>query len=212
MIRVLIADDHPMVRKGLAELVAEAGDMQPVGEADGYATLARVLREQEADVLLLDVDMPGRNGIEILKTVRISHPRLHVLVFSMYPEDQYAVRALRAGAAGYINKSTSPQTVLEAIREASRGRKYVTPVVARLLADQIGQDSSGSGLRHEQLSDREFQTLRLIASGRKLADIAGELLLSPKTVSVYRARLLKKMMLKSNAELTRYAIEHRLVD
>lgn len=212
MIRVLIADDHPMVRKGLAQLVSEAGDMLVAGEADGYAAVVRVLREHDADVMLLDVEMPGKNGIEVLKAVRRTHPRLQVLMFSMYPEEQYAVRALRAGAAGYLTKRTSPQTVLEAIRNASRGRKYVTPEVALALAERISEDDQDARPPHEQLSDREFQTLRLIASGRKLGEIAGALALSPKTVSVYRARLLEKMGMKTNAELTRYAVERRLLE
>lgn len=212
MIRVLIADDHPMVRKGLAQMVAESGDLECAGEAGDAASVFRVLREKAVDVLLLDVEIPGRNGLEVLKAVRRSHPKLQVLMFSMYPEEQYAVRALKAGAAGYLNKNTSPQKILDAIRSAARGRKYVSPALAQTLAARISEDFAEERPAHEALSDREFQTLRCIASGKKLAEIAAEMSLSPKTVSVYRARLLEKMKLRNNAEITRYAIRNRLVE
>lgn len=212
MIRVLIADDHPMVRKGLAQMVAETDDLESAGEAENYASVSRILRQQKVDVLLLDVDMPGKNGLDILKAVHQSHPKLQVLMFSMYPEEQYAVRALKAGAAGYLTKNTAPQKVLEAIRNAARGRKYVSPELAQTLALRVSQDLAGGRLAHETLSDREFQTLRFIAGGKKLAEIAAAMSLSPKTVSVYRARLLEKMKLRNNAELTRYAILNQLVE
>ena len=212
MIRVLIADDHPMVRKGIAQMVAETDDLESAGEAENYASVSRILRQERVDVLLLDVDMPGKNGLDILKAVHHSHPKLQVLIFSMYPEEQYAVRALKAGAAGYLTKSTAPQKVLEAIRGAARGRKYVSPELAQTLALRVSEDLAGGRLAHETLSDREFQTLRYIAGGRKLAEIAAAMSLSPKTVSVYRARLLEKMKLRNNAELTRYAILNQLVE
>lgn len=212
MIRVLIADDHPMVRKGLSQMVAESEDLELVGEAENYAAVSRMLRQGPVDVLLLDVEIPGRNGLEILKAARLSHPKLQVLMFSMYPEEQYAVRALKAGAAGYLTKNTPPQKVLEAIRNAARGRKYISPELAQTLASRISEDVADGRLAHETLSDREFQTLRFIAGGKKLAEIAMEMSLSPKTVSVYRARLLEKMKLRNNAELTRYAITNQLVE
>jgi DNA-binding NarL/FixJ family response regulator len=212
MIRVLIADDHPMIRKGLAQMVAESGDMECVDEAENSASVSRILRLKAVDVLLLDVEMPGRNGLEILKAVRRSHPKVQVLMFSMYPEEQYAVRALRAGAAGYLKKSTRPQKIIEAIRSAARGHKYISPDLAQTLASRISEDLADGRLAHETLSDREFQTLRCIAGGKKLAEIAAEMSLSPKTVSVYRARLLEKMKLSNNADLTRYAIRNQLVD
>ena len=212
MIRVLIADDHPMVRKGLAQMVAETEDLESAGEADNYASVSRALRVRPVDVLLLDVEMPGKNGLEILKAVRRTHPKLQVLMFSMYPEEQYAVRALKAGAAGYLTKNTPPQKVLEAIRNAARGRKYISPELAQTLASRMSEDVADGRLAHEILSDREFQTLRFIAGGKKLAEIANEMSLSPKTVSVYRARLLEKMKLRNNAELTRYAIRNQLVE
>jgi DNA-binding NarL/FixJ family response regulator len=212
MIRVLIADDHPMVRKGLAQMVAESGDMECAGEAENSVSVSRVLRQKPVDVLLLDVEIPGRNGLEILKAVRRSHPKVQVLMFSMYPEEQYAVRALKAGAAGYLNKNTSPQKIIEAIRNAARGRKYISPALAQTLASRISDGLGDGRLAHESLSDREFQTLRCIAGGKKLAEIAAEMSLSPKTVSVYRARLLEKMKLSNNADLTRYAIRNQLVE
>lgn len=211
MIRVLIADDHPMVRKGLAQMVSESGDLACVGEAENSSSVARILRQTAADVLLLDIEIPGTHGLDILKAVRRSHPRMQVLMFSMYPEEQYAVRALKAGAAGYLNKNTPPQKIIEAIRSAARGRKYISPALAQTLASRISGDLADGRLMHESLSDREFQTLRCIANGKKLAEIAAEMSLSPKTVSVYRARLLEKMKLRNNADLTRYAIRNQLV-
>jgi DNA-binding NarL/FixJ family response regulator len=212
MTRVIIADDHPLVRKGLAQLIAETDDMRVLAEAEGYASVMSALRKHDADVLLLDVDLPGKNGLEILKAVRSQHPKVQVVMLSMYPEDQYGLRALKGGAAGYLTKCAAPQTVLEAIRSAARGVKYVTPALAQALAEHVAAGSGDARPRHETLSDREFQTLRLIASGKKLADIAEALALSPKTVSVYRARLMEKMDLRSNAELTRYAVEQDLLD
>lgn len=212
MIRVLIADDHPMVRKGLSQMVAESEDLESAGEAENYASVSRALRQTPVDVLLLDVEMPGKNGLDILKALKCSHPKLQVLMFSMYPEEQYAVRALKAGAAGYLTKNTPPQKVLDAIRNAARGRKYISPELAQTLASRISEDITDGRLAHEILSDREFQTLRFIAGGKKLAEIAADMSLSPKTVSVYRARLLEKMKLRNNAELTRYAIRNQLVE
>jgi len=213
VIRVLIVDDHPMVRRGLVELISECEDLKLVGEADGYAAATKALRETEIDVILLDVDMPGKNGIEVLKVVKQTHPRVHVLMFSMYPEEQYAVRALKAGASGYLTKNTSPQDVLEAIRNAARGKKYITPELAQTLAEHVSDEKrDGTRLPHEYLSDREFQTLRMIAAGKKLSEIAAELVLSPKTVSVYRSRVLEKMNARNNADLTRYAMQHKLLD
>ena len=212
MIRVLIADDHPMVRKGLSQMVAESGDMECAGEAENSVSVSRLLRQKPVDVLLLDVEIPGSNGLDILKAVRRSHPKVQVLMFSMYPEEQYAVRALKSGAAGYLNKNTPPQKIIEAIRSAARGRKYISPELAQTLASRISEDLADGRLAHESLSDREFQTLRCIADGKKLAEIAAEMSLSPKTVSVYRARLLEKMKLRNNSELTRYAIRNQLVE
>ena len=201
-----------MVRKGLSQMVAETEDLESAGEAENYASVVRTLRQKPVDVVLLDVEMPGKNGLEVLKAIRRSHPKLQVLMFSMYPEEQYAVRALKAGAAGYLTKNTAPQKVLEAIRNAARGRKYISPELAQTLASRISEDVADERLGHQTLSDREFQTLRFIAGGKKLAEIAADMSLSPKTVSVYRARLLEKMTLRNNAELTRYAIRNQLIE
>jgi DNA-binding NarL/FixJ family response regulator len=161
-------------------------------------------------VLVLDVSMPGKNGIETLKQIKVEWPKLPVLILSMYPEDQYADRALRAGAAGYLTKVAAAGQLVEAIRQVTRGRKYITPELALSLAEHLDRDPDAPA--HALLSDREFQTLRLIAAGRTLAEIGDELALSPKTVSVYRARLLAKLKLTTNAELTRYALEQHLLD
>jgi DNA-binding NarL/FixJ family response regulator len=207
--RVMLADDHPMVRRGIAQLLREAG-YDVVAEAQDYASVVKALRDTQVDVLVLDVDLPGKNGIEILKIVRKEWPRLPVLLFSMHPESEYGVRALKAGAAGYVSKSAPPESLVQAIRHVSEGRKYVNAELAMALAESVNTDSDRPP--HELLSDREFETLKLIASGKRLADIAEMMQLSPKTVSVYRARLLAKMRMANNAELTHYALKHQLVD
>jgi two-component system invasion response regulator UvrY len=209
MTRVLVADDHPMVRRGLVQILREAGGLEVAGEAGDYAGVMRALRETEADVLVLDHDLPGRSGLEILRVARREFPRVAVLLFSMHPESLYGVRAIRAGAAGYVPKSASPATLVEAIRAAAEGRRFVTPELALALAERVADD--GDRLPHELLSDRELQTLKLIASGQRLSEIAAALSLSPKTVSVYRSRLLEKMRMRTNAELTHYAVKNGLV-
>jgi len=211
MIRVVLADDHAVVRRGVRQILADAGDIEVIGEAKDYGELAQLLRDQACDVLVLDISMPGKNGIEILKSMRERLPKMHVLILSMFPEDQYALRALKAGAAGYVSKEAAPEKLVDAIRLAVRGKKYITPEVAQALAAQLnGRETPENP--HEALSDREYETLRLIASGKKLSEIAEAMSLSPKTVSVYRARLLEKMKLRTNAELTHYAVKHGLVD
>ncbi len=211
MIRVVLADDHAVVRRGVRQILADAGDIEVVGEAKDYGELSGLLRENACDVLVLDISMPGKNGIEVLKAVHERTPRLQVLILSMFPEDQYAVRALKAGAAGYVSKEAAPEKLVDAIRLAARGKKYITPEVAQALAAQLN-DGEAPENPHEALSDREFETLRLIAAGKKLSEIAETMSLSPKTVSVYRARLMEKMKLRTNAELTHYAVKHGLVD
>ncbi|MEW5864213.1 MAG: response regulator transcription factor [Pseudomonadota bacterium] len=210
MIRLAIADDHAIVRRGMRQIVAEGGDIEIVGEAADYGELSALLRRHACDVLLLDIAMPGKNGIEILKSVRAQYPRLRVLVLSMYPEELYALRALRAGAAGYLTKSSAPEKLLEAIRQVAAGRRYITPQLAEALAERIAEPAERP--LHEALTDREFQVLRLLAAGRRLSEVAAELALSPKTVSVYRARVLEKLRVRTNAELARYAVEHGLLE
>ncbi len=210
MISVLIADDHAIVRKGLVQIASESREIEMRGEASEYSSLMRLMKDNPCDVLLLDISMPGKNGIDVLKIVHEQYPKTQVLILSMYPEDQYAIRALKAGAAGYLTKDSAPERLVEAILSVSRGKKYITPQVAEMLATHLVTDTEGEP--HEALSDREFQTMRLIASGKQLSQIADELSLSPKTVSVYRARVLEKMQLKNNAEMTHYAIKHGLVE
>jgi DNA-binding NarL/FixJ family response regulator len=211
-VKLIVVDDHAIVRRGIVQVLSEHPDVQIVAEAHDYASLRAELKKHgEPDVLVMDVGLPGKNGIDILKALREDHPRLKVLMVSMYPEDQYAVRAFRAGAFGYLNKASAPEKLLEALSQVIAGKKYVTPEIAQALIESLSAPED-SGSPHEKLSDREFQTLKMIASGQRLADIAGALALSPKTVSVYRARILEKMGMSSNAELTHYAIKHGLVD
>ena len=210
MIRVAIADDHAIVRQGLRQILATHGEFAVVGEAANHGEVMQLLRREPCDVLLLDIAMPGKNGIDTLKQVRAEKPKLPVLMLSMYPEDQYAFRALKAGASGYLTKMTAADQLVDAIRTITRGRKYITQELAQSLAESFDRDTEIAP--HSLLSDREFQTLRLIAAGKPLAQIGVELALSPKTVSVYRGRLLAKLGLHTNADLTRYAIEQGLLE
>lgn len=210
MIRVLIADDHAILRRGLRQIIAETDDLTVVGEAENSAQAVKFVRDAECDVVVLDISMPDRHGIDTLKLIKQERPRVAVLMLSMHPENQYAVRALRAGAAGYLTKQSAPAQLVTAIRQVHQGKKFVTPGVAEELANSITRPTDEPG--HHLLSNREFQTMRLIASGRTLTDIAKEMSLSVKTVSVYRGRVLEKLQLKNNAELTRYAIKNKLVD
>jgi two-component system invasion response regulator UvrY len=210
MIRVLIADDHSIVRQGLKQILEETDDLSVEGEAsDGNEALQKI-RDMEWDVVLMDVSMPGKNGIETLKQIRQEKPDLPVLILSMYPEDQYAIRLIRAGASGYLTKESAPEQLVAAIRTVSQGKKYISPSVAELLALEIGSKSDRPP--HEQLSNREDQIFRLIASGKTVSQIAEELKLSVKTASTYRTRILEKMHMKTNAELTHYAIRNGLID
>jgi two-component system invasion response regulator UvrY len=209
MIRVILVDDHALIRRGLRESLSEAGDIEVAGEACDYGELRQLLRAGGCDVLLLDVNLPGRSGIDVLRALVDEGQSIRVVVLSTYPEDQYGIRALKAGAMAYLNKAADPEVIVQAVRTVAAGRKYVTPEVAQALADSV---STRTGSAHEQLSDREMQTLVLIAEGRKLAEIAERLSLSPKTVSVYRARVLEKLKLSSNAELATYAMRNQLID
>jgi DNA-binding NarL/FixJ family response regulator len=210
-VKTIVVDDHAIVRRGIVETVSEHPDVSVVAEAGDYGQLRAALRQHaDVDLLVMDVSLPGKNGIDIVKALRDEMPRLKVLIVSMYPEDQYAVRAFRAGAAGYLNKASAPEKLVEAINEVIAGRKYVTPEIAQALIENLNAPQEGPA--HERLSDREFQVLKMIASGKRLSDIAEALALSPKTVSVYRARILEKMGMSNNAELTHYAIKHGLVE
>ncbi len=209
-IRVLIADDHAIVRQGLRLILLDTPDMVVAGEAANGVEAMHMVRKGGWDVVLMDVTMPERNGIDTLKLLKKEYPKLPVIILSMHPEEHYAVRALKAGASGYLTKQSAPDQLVTAIRQVAGGKKYVSAAVAEQLANAIGEDTDK--LPHEKLSDREYQTLCLIASGRGLSQIAEELNLSVKTVSVYRARLLEKMQLKNNAELTHYGVKHGLAE
>lgn len=211
MIRVLIVDDHAVVRRGLKQIFNDYSDLSVAGEAgDGVEAMQWLRRHgQSCQVVLLDISMPNRGGLDTLAQIRREFPRLPVLVLSMYPEDVIGVRTLKAGAAGYLSKQSAPELLVQAIRQVAAGRKYVSPALAEQLADALASDNPESP--HENLSDREYQTLCLIASGKTLTQIAEELKISVKTVSVYRTRLLRKMNLRNNSELIRYAISRGLV-
>lgn len=208
-IRIFIADDHPIVRQGLRRIVEEDPGMAIAGEAGDAAALLTALQSMAADLVLLDVSMPGGPFLETLKELRARHPTVRVLALSVHPEDQWAVRALRAGASGYLTKDHSPDQLLEAIRRVYRGGKYVSPALAERLAEQL--DGGAERAPHELLSDREFEVMRRLGNGLTITQIASELALSAKTVSTYRARILEKMAVESNADLVRYAARYGLI-
>ena len=209
MIRVLLCDDHALIRRGIRDTLSDAADIEVVGEAGDYGELRSLMRTTSCDVLVLDINLPGRSGLDVLHVLKEEGSSMKVLVVSMYPEDQYAIRALRAGAFGYVNKGGDPALIVSAVRTVAQGRKYVTPEIAQMLVESLTTPVNQAA--HEKLSDRELQTLVLIASGNRLSDIAEQLMLSPKTVSVYRARVLEKLGLTNNSEMTVYAIRHGLV-
>ena len=209
MIKVILCDDHAVVRRGIRDTISEAVDIQVIGEAGSYPELREQMRKNPCDVLVLDLNMPGRGGLEVLAALKEEGSTVKTLVVSMYPEDQYAIRCLRAGARGYPNKAGEPAELVAAIRTVQQGRKYVTAEVAQMLVDTLNKPEDEE--LHASLSERELQTLQKIATGKKLSEIAEELMLSPKTVSVYRARVLEKLHLANNAELTVYAIRNGIV-
>ncbi|HEY3300023.1 MAG TPA: response regulator transcription factor [Methylophilaceae bacterium] len=209
-IKVVIADDHAILRAGLKQILAETDDMEVVAEAQNANEAIRLSGKMAIDVMLLDISMPDRSGMEALKYIKKENHQIAVLMLSMHREDQYAVRALKGGASGYLCKQSASEELVTAIRMVAKGKKYITAEVAEILANQVGGESETAP--HESLSDREFQTLTMIASGLSVGEIAEKLSLSVKTVSMYRARLLEKMQLKHNAELTHYAIKNQLVD
>lgn len=208
--KVLIVDDHAVVRAGMKQILAEGGQDFEIIEADTAAIALRLLRSEAPELVLLDVALPGRNGIELLKQIRLEWKKLPVLVLSMYPEDQYAVRALRAGASGYMTKESAPDELLTAINRVIGGGRFINAAVAEMLAFEL--DNAGDRPLHAGLSDREYEVLCRIASGKTVSDIAEALNLSVKTISTYRVRILEKMKLKNNAELTHYAVKHGLID
>jgi len=209
-IRVFIADDHAIVREGLKQILAESPDIIVAGEAENGVDAIKLFRKSKCHVMLLDISMPDRSGIDVLKQVKTEHPEIAVLMLSMHREDQYAIRSLKAGAAGYLTKQSAPRELVTAIRQVAAGQKYVSAALAQELASALGEDHETP--LHDTLSDREYQTLTMIASGKTVSAIAEELSLSVKTISEYRARLLVKMKLKNSAELTHYAIKNQLIE
>jgi two-component system invasion response regulator UvrY len=209
-IKILIADDHAIVREGLKQILADTKDIVVAGDAENGADAIKLVRQGDCDVLLLDISMPDRSGIEVLKQIKKEAPKVAVLMLSMHREDQYAIRSLKAGASGYLNKQSAPDQLVDAIRQVAAGRKYISAALAQELANQVGEDREVPP--HETLSDREYQTFIMIASGKAVSDIAAELSLSVKTISMYRSRLLQKMKLRHNGELTHYAIKNHLVE
>lgn len=209
MIKLLIADDHEVVRKGLRQILEEASDIVVAGEASNGSEVLEKVRSETWDALVLDITMPGQSGLEVLKALRLEHPTMPVLILSMHAEDQYAARVLKAGASGYLPKESAPEELVRAVRQVCSGEKYVSALQAEKLLSPLDQISDRAP--HQTLSDREFEVLRSIASGRTVSQIADQIHLSIKTVSTYRTRILKKMSMKTNAELTTYAVRNGLV-
>lgn len=207
-INILIVDDHEIVRKGLRLMLADANDLEVAGDADSAGQALNLAARRHFDVALVDIALPDRNGLELLRLLRTQQPDIAVLILSTYSEDIYALRAVRLGAAGYLTKDTPEKLLIAAIRKAAAGGRYISPSLLERLTGMVGDNLSPT---HESLSNRELQVLRLIASGESLVSIAGQLHLSPNTVTTYRTRILEKMQLKSNADLTRYAIENGLL-
>jgi two-component system, NarL family, invasion response regulator UvrY len=210
MIKVLVVDDHAIIRKGLKQILEDTDDMRVTGEADCGMQALQMIEAEPFELVLLDISLPDKHGCDVLKQIKVSHPQLSVLMLSMHAEDQYAVRAMKIGASGYLNKQSAPAQLVEAIRQVSKGKKYISNELAQQLAE--GLSEGFQELSHQTLSNREYQTLCLLASGKKLSEMAEIMCLSTKTVSVYRARLLDKMKLKSNAEAIQYAISNHLLD
>jgi len=209
MIKILIADDHAIVREGLKQILADTPDMEVAGEAANGHEVLEFISKADCDLVLLDLAMPGRDGLETLKELKREKPKLPVLVLSIYPEEQYAVRALKAGVSGYLTKESAPEELIAAIRKVSRGGKYISTSLAEKLALHLEADADKPV--HEKLSDREYQVMLMIASGKTVKEIADKMCLSVKTISTYRTRALNKMGMKNNAAFTYYALKHGLV-
>jgi two-component system invasion response regulator UvrY len=210
LIKVLIADDHAIVRRGLRQILAETADIVVGGEAPTAADVLRLVRDERWDALILDVSLPGASGMDLLADVRRERPAIPVLILTVHSEDQYAVRAIRGGAAGFLTKETAPERLVDAVRKIASGGRYVSPEVAEKLASFVSADDQGKP--HDRLSNREFEILKMLASGKTVSQVADELALSVKTVSTHRTRMLKKMGMKTNAELTHYAVRNHLVE
>jgi len=209
MINILVVDDHALIRKGLKQLLEDTADIRVTGEAESGIQAIKMAHEHSYDLVLLDIALPDKNGIDVLRQLKLEHPDIKIIVLSMYPEDQYGVRTLKAGALGYLNKQSAPDQLIGAIRQVLSGKKYIGEIMAEQLLNNLIGDSQE--LLHQTLSNREYQTLCLMASGKTLSEIADDMTLSPKTISVYRARMLEKMGFKNNAEAIHYAITYHLV-
>ncbi|AFH48014.1 Response regulator [Ignavibacterium album JCM 16511] len=209
-IKILIADDHAIVREGLKQIVAEEVDMIVAGEAENGEQLLRLLEKENWHIVILDINMPDRNGLEILKDIKSRYPMLPVLILSMFSEEQYGIRAIRAGASGYLKKVSAPNELVKAIRKIVSGRKYITETLAEKLAENLGEPKPS--LLHEKLSDREFEIMCSIAQGKTAEEIADELAISINTFYTYRNRILEKLSMKSNVEITQYAIRNKLIE
>jgi DNA-binding NarL/FixJ family response regulator len=210
MIKVLIADDHAVVRRGLRQILTEEPDMLVAAEAGSAQEVRDLVRQQRFDVIVLDINMPGGSGMDLLSELRRDRPETRVLVLTVYPEDQYAVRAIKAGAAGFLTKESAPEKLIEAVRKLAAGGRYVSPELAEALASILAGEAKGPP--HERLSDREFEVFKALASGKTVSQIALDLALSVKTVSTHRTRILKKMDMRTNAELTHYAVKSHLIE
>ena len=209
MIRILIADDHSLIRKGLKQILSEKSNTDVI-EARDSKEVFQQLKKFDVQAIVLDISLPGKNGIEILKDVKVLYPHIAVLILSVYPEEQYGIRALKSGASGYLTKDSAPENLIEAIEKVIAGGKYISPFIAEKLISELTGDSSNSDNPHEKLSDREFEVLKSIGHGSSPTEIAENLSLSVKTISTYRSRILQKMGLKNNAELIQYVIKNDL--
>ncbi len=210
MIKIVIADDHDIVRAGLKQIISDSRDMKVTGESVNAEQLIELVKKNDYDVVLLDLKMSGMNGLDAIKHIKLLKPHLPVIVLSMHAEDQYAVRTIRAGASGYITKETASENLIAAIKKAVAGGRYISPALAESLADSIAL--GGNEAPHDALTDREFQVMCMIASGRSVSEIGSELFLSVKTISTYRHRILSKMNMKNNSEITHYVIKNNLLD
>ena len=209
MLRIIIADDHTVVRRGLKQILLDEFPTAVIEEAADADLLLKKVFKEEWDIVISDLSMPGRSGMDALQQIKLHNPKLPVLILSVHSEEHYAIRVLKAGASGYLNKESAPEELIQAVRRLLMGKKYITPTIAEQLASGLDKDSEKP--LHEILSDREFEVLKLLASGKSVSDIADQMVLSVTTVSTYRARIMAKMNLKTNADLTLYAIENKLI-
>lgn len=208
MTKIAICDDHKIVREGLKQIINGFKDFQVVLDVESGEALIKELRHSDVEIVVLDVSLPGRNGLEVLKQIRSMYEHLKVLMLSMYPEDQFAIRALKAGASGYLHKDSQPDVLVEALRTIAKGGEYLSPAITSLLFKEVNSD--GSGLPHKTLSDREYEVLLYIGEGKSISEIANQLSLSVKTISTYRSRILEKMSLDNNSDLVKYILMHDL--